>query len=130
MLEPMALLTGARAELARLPVVLDALLGGVDAATWRARPAPSEWSPVEIVCHLRDEETEDFGARVRVVVEGGDRFARIDPERWAEERHYRDAEPSGALAALRERRAVNLAFLGTVPPERLRATVSQPSAGA
>jgi hypothetical protein len=130
MIEPMAVLSGARAELARLPVVLDALLGGIDAATWRTRPAAMEWSPLEIVCHLRDEETDDFGARVRVVVEGRDRFAPIDPERWVEDRRYREAEPSAALAAFRARRAASLAFLATVPPERLRTTVALASGGA
>src|SRR5688572_23995925 len=55
-------LASARQELARLPALLDTLLGGLDPADWGARPAPTEWSPVEIVCHLRDEEVEDFGA--------------------------------------------------------------------
>src|SRR5438445_13198185 len=91
----------ARLELARLPAVLDGLLGDLDPADWRARPVAPEWAPVEIVCHLRDEEVEDFGARVRVALEGGSRFTPIDPERWAEERRYRDADPREALAAFR-----------------------------
>jgi hypothetical protein len=130
MLDPAVLLAAAGADLARLPMVLDALLGGLDPALWRRRPAPAEWSPLEIVCHLRDEETDDFGARVRVVVAGGERFAPIDPERWVEQRRYRDSEPAAALAAFRDRRAESLAFLATVPPERLRATVRHPSTGA
>lgn len=129
MLDPALLLADARTDLARLPAVLDALFGGIDVALWRERPAPAEWSPVEIVCHLRDEEAEDFGARVRVVVEGGERFNAIDPERWAVERGYRDAEPLAALTAFRERRAANLVFLGTVAPSRLRNTVAQPRTG-
>jgi len=118
-----------RADLARLPVTLRSLLDGLAPSLWRERPAATEWSPVEIVCHLRDEEAEDFGARVRVVVAGADRFVPIDPERWAVERRYRDADPAAALAALSERRAANLEFLGTVPPERLRQTVTQPGTG-
>ena len=59
--DPRDLLTNARIELARYPLVLEALLNGLADATWRARPAPAEWAPVEIVCHLRDEEVEDFG---------------------------------------------------------------------
>jgi hypothetical protein len=129
MVDPAVLLTSARAELARLPVVLDALLGGVDGSVWRERPAAAEWSPLEIVCHLRDEEAEDFGARVRVVVAGGERFAPIDPERWAEARRYRDVDPATALAAFREGRAASLAFLATLAPGGLRATVAQPGAG-
>src|SRR2546422_7948266 len=111
MVDPTMLLASARTELARLPGILDGLLGDLDAATWRERPAPAEWSPVEIVCHLRDEETEDFGARVRVIDEGGTRFAPIAPERWAEDRRYRDTDPGQALAAFDERRAATLVFL-------------------
>jgi hypothetical protein len=102
-----------------MPGILDGLLGGLDAAAWRARPAPAEWAPVEIVCHLRDEEIEDFGARVRVIAEGGARFPPIDPEGWAVERRYLEDDGPRALAAFRERRAASLAFLATVSPERL-----------
>ena len=123
------LLAAARDELARLPDVLDRLLGGLDAAGWRARPAPTEWAPVEIVCHLRDEETEDFGARVRVVVEGGTTFVPIDPERWAVERRYFEADGPAVLADVRTRRATSLAFLATLAPDRLTATVAHRRAG-
>jgi DinB superfamily len=127
--EPGVVLASARRELARLPTLLDTLLGGLEAATWRARPAPAEWSPVEIVCHLRDEEVEDFGARVRVIVAGGTGFAPIDPERWAVERRYREADPREALASLNERRAASLAYLETITADSLTATVTHPRAG-
>jgi hypothetical protein len=126
---PADLLARASDELARVPDALSRLLGGLDAAAWRARPAPAEWAPVEIVCHLRDEETEDFGARVRVVVEGGTAFTPIDPERWAVERRYLEADGPAALAEFRARRGVSLAFLATVAPERLTATVTHPRTG-
>jgi len=127
--DPARLLAEARRELARLPDLLAALADGLDDATWRARPAPREWAPVEIVCHLRDEETEDFGPRVRVVLEGGARFVPIEPERWVEERRYRDQDPREALSALRSRRAASLARLAGVAPEELLAGVDLASGG-
>jgi hypothetical protein len=129
-LDASALLAGARRDLARLPAALDALLSDVDDALWRARPAPDEWSPVEIVCHLRDEELEDFGARVRVVVEGGAGFVPIDPERWARDRRYADEDPHKAVAVLKQSRRDTLAFLALVDPARLRRVVEQPKLGA
>src|SRR2546423_8486042 len=123
------MLTSVPADLARLPRILDALLGDLEAVAWRERPARAEWSPLEIVCHLRDEEAEDFGARLRVVADGGTRFAAIDPERWVQERAYRDADPRAALATLAERRAANLAFLDGVPPDRLRHAVTHARLG-
>lgn len=119
----------ARRELARFPLMLDTLVGDLDEATWRARPLPDEWAPIEIVCHLRDEEAEDFGARVRVILEGGGWFTPIDPERWARERGYRDAEPHTALAAFRTFRAASLDLLASAAPEHLRVAVEQPGLG-
>ena len=124
MIDPTALLGAARAELARTPDVVAGLVAGLDAAAWQSRPAPAEWAPVEIVCHLRDEEAEDFGARVRVVVAGGGRFTPIDPERWAVERRYRGDDGPRALVAFRERRTASLAFLDGVAPARLTGAVT------
>jgi len=113
------LLDEARRELARLPIVLHALLAGLDEAGARTRPATGEWSPVEILCHLRDEETEDFGARLRVIVDGGGEFTPIDPERWAVERRYREAKMPEVLEALRARRQASLDLLASLSPKTL-----------
>jgi hypothetical protein len=123
------LLAEARRELARLPDLLAGLTDGLDDAAWRARPTPREWAPIEIVCHLRDEETDDFGARVRVILEGGPRFTPIDPEGWAEERRYREQDPREALSALGSRRAASLGLLWGVAPEGLLAAVDLASGG-
>ena len=117
------LLNETRRELARFSTLLELLVGELDEATWRARPAPGEWAPVEIVCHLRDEELEDFGARLRVVLDGGTSFLPIDPEKWAVERGYREDSGPRALAAFCERRAASLGSLVAVAPARLIATV-------
>jgi len=129
MLGPGVLPSEARRELARLLPVLDLLTVDLDGGGWRARPAAAEWSPIEIVCHLRDEEAEDFPARLRGVLAGGQQLAPIDPERWAEERRYRDADPREALDALRTLRSASLRFLGTLTPDHLSASVEHPRLG-
>ena len=118
------LLEESRRELGRLPAVLGALLAGCDEGAARTRPAPGEWSPVEILCHLRDEEREDFGARVRVIVDGTAEFAPIDPERWAEERRYREASLTDVLEALRSGRQASLDMLTSIAPESLNGSRS------
>jgi hypothetical protein len=125
--DPSTLLSETRRELARFPTLLDGLVADLSPARWRARPAPDEWAPVEILCHLRDEEAEDFGARVRVILEGGARFTAIDPEGWATARRYHDADPAIALAAFRALRAANLALLAGAAPERLAVSGESPS---
>jgi DinB family protein len=122
--DPAALLAEARAALAPLPAVLERLTAGLDDAAWRARPAPAEWAPIEIVCHLRDEEAEDFVARLRVALAGGSAFAPIDPEAWVVARRYREDDPARALATLRQRREANLTFLATVAPDDLHRAVT------
>ena len=113
------LLAAARRELGRMPAMLDGLVNGLDAESARTRPAPAEWSPVEIVCHLRDEETEDFGARLRVILSGTGEFIRIAPERWPEERRYREASLQEALEAFHTRRQASLELLQSAAPEAL-----------
>jgi hypothetical protein len=127
--DPRDVLANARIELARLPRVLDAMLEDLDAAAWRVRPAATEWAPVEIVCHLRDEEVEDFGARLRVVLESGERFTPIDPERWATERCYLDDDGPRALTAFRERRAASLDSLVAIAPSRLTTVIGHARTG-
>ena len=129
MVDPRELLVETRRELARFAELLPMLVAGLEGAAWRARPRPAEWSPVEIVCHLRDEEVDDFGARLRVILAGDARFAPNDPEQNAVIRRYRDADPAEALAALVTRRRVTLDLLAATPPDRLAATAERPNGG-
>jgi hypothetical protein len=126
---PADLMTAARAELARVPATLENLLAGLDAAAWRARPAPREWAPVEIVCHLRDEEVEDFGARPARDRRG--RYdVRADRSRGLGGRARLSRRDGPAtLAELGRRRAASVAWLAGVAPERLTRAVETPRAG-
>jgi len=128
--DPGEVLSAARRELARLPPLLDVMVGDLEEATARERPAPGEWAPIEILCHLRDEETEDFGARLRAVIEGRSELAPIDPARWVDERRYREARLAGVLEAIRSRRRASLELLAGLAPERFGASVPHASFGS
>src|SRR2546428_614195 len=80
---PAACSVGARPERGGLRPILVVLLADGEGGSWRERPGRTGWWPIEIVCPLRDEELEDFGARLRVVVGGGTGFGPIDPAGWA-----------------------------------------------
>lgn len=123
MTDPVSALAASRRALERLPDVLDALAGGLDPAIARTRPAHDEWAPVEILCHLRDEETEDFGARLRAVVNGEASFAPINPVSWVEARRYCDADTREVLAALRARRRASVDYLDGIDAARLAAAI-------
>ena len=76
-------------QLARHGNVLRALFTGLapDEIPWK--PAPEKWCALEIICHLHDEEREDFRARLRHVLETPEQpFVKIDPQAWITERQY------------------------------------------
>ena len=56
-------------------------------ATWK--PGPDKWCLLEIICHLVDEEVEDFRVRVKTALYP-DQYdlIPIDPEGWVESRQY------------------------------------------
>ena len=127
--DPASVLDAARIALAGLPPLLDAMLGDLDEAMARNRPAAHEWAPIEILCHLRDEETEDFSARLRAVLDGDGQFTPIDPEGWVLARRYREAGLGEVLGDLRQRRGASLALLASIAPERLSNALPQRTLG-
>src|SRR5262245_52934790 len=53
--------------------VLERLVQGVPDGQARWKPEPSQWSILEVVCHLGDEEVDDFRKRIELTL--------LDPER-------------------------------------------------
>jgi len=53
------------------------------------KPEPSKWCLLEIVCHLYDEEREDFRTRVKTTLENPGKLPPpIDPVGWVKARKY------------------------------------------
>ncbi len=53
------------------------------------KPTPESWCLLEIVCHLYDEEAEDFRMRLQTVLESPHKIPpAIDPESWPRKRDY------------------------------------------
>lgn len=60
-----------------------------EAYLWR--PNSAHWCLLEIVCHLYDEEREDFRTRIKTTLETpGTLPPPIDPVAWVKERKYID----------------------------------------
>lgn len=72
--------------------------------TWR--PAPDAWSVLMLLCHLIDEEREDFRIRLDYMMHRpGEKLPPTDPEGWARSRGYNERDPRSVLAEyLAERR--------------------------
>lgn len=60
--------------------VFESLFSGLSKETYMWKPRAEKWCLLEIVCHLHDEEREDFRARVKHVLETPDElFPPFDP---------------------------------------------------
>lgn len=92
-------------RLARHRDVFRALLAGLKPEDQRWKPAPEKWCILEVVCHLRDEEREDFGARLRSTLLSPEQpWPKIDPVAWATERRYMEQDFETMLAEFLEER--------------------------
>jgi len=84
----------------------------VSASDHAWKPSPSDWSVLEIVCHLADEEEEDFARRIRLLLEDPEMaWPAIDPEGWAVERDYASRDIDNELDRFARSRRDNLAWL-------------------
>ncbi len=67
-------------ELERNVSVFRSLLRGIPEEQYRWKLSPDKWSLLEIVCHLYDEELQDFRARVKHVLESpSEKMPGINP---------------------------------------------------
>ena len=100
----------AQALFLRLPrgaEAIRALVEGIGDEEARWRPPSGGWSILEVVCHVKDEETDDFRQRLRLTLEDpAKEWPKMDPEAWVTERGYqaRSLEPEldGLLAERRK----------------------------
>jgi HAD superfamily hydrolase (TIGR01549 family) len=85
------------------PAALDALTHDFSEQDWKRRSQNDEWSPTEIVCHLRDVDQEVNWPRLQKVISEENPFlpgVATDP--WAEERQYYQEDGKAALTGFLE----------------------------
>lgn len=102
-------------ELKRNKTVFNDLLKAVtkDLYTWK--PLPEKWSLLEVLCHLYDEEREDFRARVKHTLENPDSpLAPINPVGWVTERKYAEQDYNTALQRFLSERDHSIEWLATL----------------
>jgi hypothetical protein len=78
------------AELVDSTNMINALLAGIGEEEARLRPSPESWSVLEVVCHLYDEEREDFREHLRFILNPQGEWHRISPQSWITERRYNE----------------------------------------
>jgi hypothetical protein len=99
-------------RLERNAAVFSGLLDGVQEAQARWRPQPDKWSILEVVNHLADEEEQDFGTRLRLLLEQPDtEWPPIDPPQWAIDRQYNSKQLDESLNRFLQNRRQSIAWL-------------------
>jgi hypothetical protein len=91
---------------------------------------PGKWCLLEIVCHLHDEEIEDFRTRVKCVLE--DPYQPpppIDPVGWVKERKYRDRNFEEILFKFLKERDLSIKWLESLKDPAWGNTYVHPKLG-
>ncbi|NNE44255.1 MAG: DinB family protein [Gemmatimonadetes bacterium] len=114
---------------ARFPSALLHLFQGASADALRIRETETRWSPLEILAHLRDEETTDFRARARRAIAGEELELNVDPEAWVTERRYNEMDPGAVYLDFAEERADSCRWLETLTLADLQCSVDHPKIG-
>jgi DinB superfamily len=92
--------------------VFGALVRGVSEEQARWKPSPEEWSVLEVVNHLADEEVEDFRQRLDLTLHRpGEAWPPIDPKAWATDRRYNARDLGDSIDRWEARRARSVQWL-------------------
>ncbi len=103
-------------ELARGAEIIEALVAGVTPEEARVKPSPEAWSVLEVMCHLCDEEREDFRQHLDYILHRPDQpWPPIDPQGWVTARRYNERDLAASLDEFLEERGRSLGWLKGLP---------------
>ena len=116
--------------LAITPQRLTALTTNLTPAQLRTNPSPDEWSPTEVLAHLRSC-ADVWGNCIRAIVaEDKPTIRAINPTTWIKRTDYPQLEFQPSLQAFTNQRAQLLAFLKSLPLESWSRTATLTGAGS
>ena len=102
-------------QLDRNAPVFFGMFNSVPAEVRKWKPAPDKWSALEILCHMYDEELEDFRARTNHVLETPkEPMPAINPVALVTERKYIEQDYDKVLAAFIQERKNSVAWLSSL----------------
>ena len=71
--------------------ILHSLLNGLSPQDTRLKPDPEFWSILEVLCHLYDEDREDFRTHLDLILNRpSESWPTIDPQTWVKVRNYNE----------------------------------------
>lgn len=93
-------------------IVFQALLSKLSEKEILWKQTPAKWCPLEIICHLHDEEVDDFRRRVKHVLETPAlKPPPANPVQWVKERAYMEKDFHHMLSTFLEEREHSIQWL-------------------
>ena len=118
------------AQLKKNTEVLRDLLKEIPAKEFLWKQSDDKWCLLEIVCHLRDEETQDFRLRTKSVLEDPSKpLPPIDPPAWVTDRKYMEQDYDRTLHDFIEERLNSIAWLESLRDPQWENTYEHPKLG-
>ena len=94
------------------------------------RADSNSWCLLEIVCHLLDEEVEDFRARVKsILLDPNEPLKPISPEEWPKERSYLQQNFATVLQGFLKERQQSIDWLQSLENPNWEQAVDHPEVG-
>ena len=110
--------------------VFEALFSNVPKQMINWKDDPKRWSLLEIICHLYDEEAEDFKARTKSVLDDPRKaLIPFDPVAWVEERKYADQNYTEMQFLFLERRKESIEWLRSLEHPNWKNVFNHPNLG-
>lgn len=76
-------------EMVNSTEIIRTLIADISQEEAQIKPAPEAWSMLEVICHLHDEEREDFREHLDFILHRqNEEWHRIDPHDWVTSRNY------------------------------------------
>lgn len=117
-------------ELSRNREVFQELLAGLQDELYLWKPAPEKWCLLEVVCHLYDEEREDFRARTRHVLDTPDEpMPMFDPIARVTDHAYLKQDFTEQLEAFLDERSKSMDWLASLQDPQWENAYNHPKLG-
>ena len=102
-------------ELVHSTEMIRAMLAGIEQDQAQAKPDVTSWSILEVVCHLYDEEREDFREHLDFILHRqNEEYHVIDPQGWITDRNYNQQNFNDAKEKFFAERQTSLEWLKTI----------------
>ncbi len=102
-------------ELVDSTEMIRAMLVGIDQEQSQIKPDQKSWSILEVICHLYDEEREDFREHLDFVLHRqNEEYHVIDPQGWITSRKYNEQDFEEMEAKFFAERKASLEWLKTI----------------